>query len=300
MQRPAPQRTWGWKIAAYLFLAGVGAGAYATSAAAGLLGVAAGPPSWMGLVLGGPLVLVGMLFLIADLGVKNNALRAFANVRTSWMARGAWIISAFVALDAVQLSASLLHLPWPEIASIAMTGLAVATMFYTGFLLKACRPISFWSTLILPFLFLASASSTGVMMVVLGSIAYGSTAEALSLFSRTDVFLIFIESLVIFVYLARGRLLRTSQRSVQMWVRGPLAIGFWGGVVACGLLVPLAAESYQAATSLLSVGMLAGLAGGLLLRRIVLAAGVREPLMDSVSSPGLRSFTRSVEPEERV
>ena len=253
-----------------------------TSVAVGSFNASPSPASWIGVVLGGPLVLLGMVFLILDLGVKNNATRAFLNVRTSWMARGAWIISTFAVLDIAQLFFSLLHLPWPAGASLVAAGLAVATMFYTGFLLKACRPITFWSTMILPVLFLASASSTGVMLVVLGTVAYGSTTGSVAALSTADVFLILAESLVIVVFLLRGERLQTSRGSVQLWVRGRLAAGFWGGVVVCGLLVPLVAESYQAAAPLLATCMLLGLTGGLVLRRIVLAAGIRRPLIDSV------------------
>ena len=284
MQQPAPQKTWGWSIAAYLFLAGAGAGGYLTSFAAEISGTTARAASSVGVLLGGPLVLVGMAFLILDLGVKNNAWKAFANVRTSWMARGAWIISAFALLDAFQLSSSVFHFPWPVAAGALAAALALATMFYTGFLLKACRPISFWNTIILPVLFLISASSTGVMLVVLGSIAYGGTATSLSSLSRSVVYLILVEALIMVAFLGRGQMGRSSRGSVRMWTRGPLAALFWGGVVTCGLLVPMLSELYLPVPSLLSVGMLFGLAGGLLLRRIVLAAGVREPLIDPASA----------------
>lgn len=299
MQKSLPQRTWGWNIAAYLFLAGAGAGAYVAAFAAGVLEGSATVASWMGGVLSFPMVAGGMLFLIADLGVKNNALKAFARVKTSWMARGAWIISAFVVLDTIQLGALALRLPWPAAASLPAAILAVATMFYTGFLLKACRPISFWSTIILPTMFLASAASTGVMALVLGSLVYGGKPGSLAPLSRSDTFLILVESLVILVFLGRGLLLRGSRASVQMWITGRLAVAFWVGVVVCGLLTPLIAESYHLPPYLLSAAMLAGLTGGLLLRRLVLAAGIRESLLspDLLSGSGYLTGAARASPD---
>lgn len=268
-------------------MAGTGSGAYATSALAGFLGLAGPLAPAIGITLGAPLVFAGMLFLVTDLGVKKNAVRAFVNVRTSWMARGSWIVSIFTVLDAAQLAALVWHWGWPTALDAVTVVFAVATMFYTGFLLKACKGIPFWSTAILPLLFLVSASSTGAMAIVLSGVLYGGSVESFAAFSRADAILILIESLVIVAYLERSRRLRPSRASVQMWVKGRLAFGFWGGVVVCGLLVPLAIDAYPAGILAVSASMSLGLAGGLVLRKIVLAAGARDTLVSiSSSEPG--------------
>ncbi len=280
------QVTWSWKIAAYLFLAGTGSGAYAVSVLAASLGLVGPLAPAIGVALGAPLVFAGMLFLINDLGVKKNAVRAFINVRTSWMARGSWIISIFTILDAAQLASMLWRWEWPAALDAVTVVFAVVTMFYTGFLLKSCRAISFWSTIILPFLFLISASSTGAMAVVLGGVLYGSSVQSFSALSRADAVLILFEALVIAVYLARGRRVRPSRESVHMWINGRLAIGFWGGAVLCGLLIPLVADAYSGGILVVSVSMSLGLAGGLFLRKIILAAGARDSLVSfSPASP---------------
>lgn len=297
------QVVWSWKIAAYLFLAGTGSGAYATSAVAGYLGLATLEAPTIGVVLGAPLVFSGMLFLIADLGVRKNAIRAFVNVRTSWIARGSWIISIFTIIDAAQLAAILWHLEWPPALTAVAVALAIGAMFYTGFLLRACRAIPFWNTTILPLLFLVSASSTGAMAIVLGGIVYGGSVGAFSSFSKADAALILIESVMIIAYLERGRRIRPSRNSVQMWIRGRLAVGFWGGVVLCGLLVPLVVDSYPAGILAVSVSMSLGLAGGLVLRKIVLAAGSRDALVSfpaSGSGPFWGQVLSEAAPSEAV
>ncbi len=281
------QATWSWKIAAYLFLAGTGSGAYAVAELAGITRFADPSAEAVGAALGAPLVFGGMLFLIADLGAKKNAVRAFVNVRTSWMARGAWIISVFSVLDAAQLAGVLWHWDWPPAMGLVTVVFAVATMFYTGFLLRACRGIPFWSTALLPLLFLVSASSTGAMALVLADTFRGASLESLSSFSRADAVLILVEALVIVVYLERSRRSGPSRLSVELWMKGRLAPGFWVGVVACGLLVPLIMDAYPANVVAVTVSMSLGLAGGLVLRKIVLSAGTRDMLLGiSPSNPG--------------
>ena len=69
------QTKWRWIIAVYLFLAGLGAGAYLTGVVADFLG-----PDWtsvsrIGVALGLPCVLIGSVFLIfEDLFYIDNLL----------------------------------------------------------------------------------------------------------------------------------------------------------------------------------------------------------------------------------
>lgn len=95
------QQSWNWKIAAYLFLAGVGAGAALVGAVAHLLS-----PNFMrlmqtGLWLGIPLVVVGILFLMWDLGQPAKFTKALNKPGTSWIARGSWILAIFLILSVV-------------------------------------------------------------------------------------------------------------------------------------------------------------------------------------------------------
>ncbi len=175
-----PQGHWGWKIAAYLFLAGAGSGAYVTGSVADYLGREYATLSRIGIMLSAPLVFVGMLFLILDLGLKRNALHAFAHVRSSWISRGTWIISIFLVLSTLEIVTRFWPFEWLSTQrsfdlSLEMiaSGLAIATMVYSGLVLGASKPIAFWSTPLLPLLFFVSASSCGVMLVLLGGVVYG-------------------------------------------------------------------------------------------------------------------------------
>ena len=111
-----PQREWGWEIAIYLYLAGMGAGAYVIGSFLIWLGVSLAPSRALMLfgvpltltraaLLWGPiLVAIGAPFLVLDLGKKHKFFTACLNPRTSWVARGFIILSAFIVLGLIVLA----------------------------------------------------------------------------------------------------------------------------------------------------------------------------------------------------
>jgi polysulfide reductase chain C len=287
------QTKWSWLIAAYLFLAGVGGGAYITGVAADFVG----GEEWAGIArigvfLGFPLVLIGCMFLLADLGKPQNFWRAWMKPGTSWIARGTLIITIFMIL-------AFLHTVfwiWPfnsleaavgarHLIGVAGVVFAFATVIYTGILLGAARPIAFWSTAMLPLVFLVSALSTGLMAVILvGSVAEGAT-PLLTALEKADSIAIVLELFVLGFYLQGTHRVRESRASAQVVLTGSVAPLFWLGVVVLGLLAPLGFElvgifgaegSGAAVTAFL--GALCGILGGLFLRRVVLAGGIHAPL----------------------
>lgn len=293
------QAIWGWKIAAYLFLAGVGAGAYAAGIAIDLF-----TPEWVhaskvGVLLGAPLVAIGTLFLISDLGQPAKFYRAGLSPGTSWIARGVFILSVFILLGFIHIAAWIWPLNLLEDASGLRLALdvvngvfAVLTMIYTGILLGAVKPIPFWSTPILPLLFLASALSTGIMGLNLLLSAYGLTTEAaveesIIALAQADAILIAVELLILLFYLQASHATVTSRASASLLIGGELSSQFWGGVVVAGLLFPLGVELLDLAylggggppAALLMAVMVAvpGLLGGLLLRHLVVSGGVKTP-----------------------
>ncbi|MGQ9646279.1 MAG: NrfD/PsrC family molybdoenzyme membrane anchor subunit, partial [Thermodesulfobacteriota bacterium] len=92
-----PQQEWKEIIAIYLYLAGMGAGAYIIGTVLNWFVQPSRVLSIWGLpfdyakaaILWGPLlVAIGAPFLILDLGIKRRFLYACLNPRTSWVARG--------------------------------------------------------------------------------------------------------------------------------------------------------------------------------------------------------------------
>ena len=291
------QAVWGWKVAAYLFLAGVGAGAYAAGAVADFLGTGWETASRTGITLGPLLVLVSTVFLIADLGVPGGFLRAGARPRSSWISRGVLILTPFVIIGLINIF--LLFWPWhllqgAHTARLALEGVGIAlallTMVYTGLLLGAVRPILFWNNAMLPVLFLLSALSTGLMVIML-ALSVSPAASGFSLhaqlygLARADALILGFEAVVVFFYLQGCYASPASRPSAELLLTGSLAPIFWAGLVASGIAFPLVYElvalspaSKEVETALAMAASIFGLAGGLLLRYLIVAGGMRIPL----------------------
>lgn len=199
---------WEWLPAIYLFLGGLGAGAFLVAATFEFVGKRYefdfSPSTLVGATVPGPLVALGTVLLIFDLGAGLREpwriLYMFTHL-TSVMTWGVWILTFFIPLSfiygfleladvypriwqwvrnrawAKQIS-PLQRLPVRRTKRIVAgvgSVFAVGTALYTGVLLSAVGPsIPFWSTPILPFipvsmmplLFLVSAVSTGVGLTV--------------------------------------------------------------------------------------------------------------------------------------
>jgi len=294
------QTKWGWLIAIYLFLAGLGGGAYIAGVFADFMGLSSGI-SKIGVVLGFPCVFLGCIFLIADLGKPINFWRAFIKPKTSWIARGTIIITFFLIIDFLHIVLWI----WPFDVLTDFTGarhlinllgllFAFGTIIYTGLLLGASRPIAFWSTAMLPLLFLVSALSTGFMAVILGSSVMGVPKEGLGFLERIDIALIILEIFVVAFYLQGTHRVSESRASAKLVLSGSVAPLFWFGVAILGLLLPLVfdlvglyALSGSSSQIFILLASAFGIIGGLFLRQVVLKGGIHAPLKSGRFEYGL-------------
>ncbi|WP_302963182.1 NrfD/PsrC family molybdoenzyme membrane anchor subunit [uncultured Adlercreutzia sp.] len=201
---------WGWQPAAYLFLGGLGAGAFATAAVLFLhdrekARRALNMAMWAALGCLG----LGLLFLVTELVFPLRGVllwQSFSHF-TSWMTFGAWV--AFAAM-AVFFACAVLTCPQvqklvdgrrnatadqlkdggeaakslsdrvarPLYQSKAVTVLmavglvlALGVAAYTGMLLMSAPGVPLWNSPFLPCLFTVSALDTGVALVELLVIA---------------------------------------------------------------------------------------------------------------------------------
>lgn len=302
-----PQREWGWEIAIYLYLAGMGSGAYIIGFLLIWLGFSLAPSKSMVLfgvsftfsraaLLWGPvLVAIGAPFLILDLGKKQKFFTACLNPKSSWVARGFIILSTFIVLGLLILAVSIISPQtsgtlgtfWFTLEILSVL-LALATALYTGVLLKSMKYTPIWNTYLLPTLFLASALSTGSMVIVLSVMTYGLLASGADLLLplihsvvRVEQILILCEAAILAVYLwAVSQKGDQGKSSVHLLLFGDLKGLFWGGIVALGLFFPVILEFLYSLSLgnpiLLVLTGLVLLCGGFFLRWGVLAAGIKE------------------------
>jgi polysulfide reductase chain C len=302
---------WGWLVAIYLFLGGMGAGAFIMAAFMELSGERYKhkycPTSMVGAGVSGPLILIGTVLLIFDLG---------AGLREPWripymfahpssvMTWGIWILTLFLPICFLYGALEVMHvhpgiLAWlrkwlrflPEtlpyrrikrvVCSVGIV-LAVGTALYTGILLSVVRSVPLWNSPILPILFLVSAMSTGMGL----AFDLAATLAIPEIHRRTHwmplVHLIFIGlemallALLLGLALAQGG---EAAESARLILVGRSSVAFWVLVVGFGLLYPLLVHAYAFARH--SHGYISGILSGvgiviagLFVRYLIVAAAI--------------------------
>ena len=281
------QTEWRWLIAIYLFLGGVGSGAYVIAAINGLFGDGLELSTIIGLWISFPALAIGSAALLADLGSPFKAILSGMKPGTSWIARGAWIISLFMVVSFLHL----VLLRFTEAPSAGLiTGLsilgialAVGTMAYTGILLGSSKGIPFWRSGAVPVVFTVSALVTGHFTIMIGMALFGDGAtltEALRLMAAEAAVLVVVEVLAILFFLQQAFKHPDARESAERMMRKKL---FVLGYFVLGLGVPLVfmvalyfGKTGQSLICILGVsglGALLGLVGGLILRWAVLVCG---------------------------
>lgn len=282
---------WSGIIACYLFLGGLGGGAFATSAFLAWRHPEAVTMRKLGHWIAPIVVIVGLVLLMFDAKAGlHNPLR-FALLLTNFgsvMTWGVVILAAFVIVALVALIMDLKKRRVPMWLEIVGAVLGICVAIYTGCLLGVCKTFPLWNNALLPILFLVSAVSTGMAAVLLAGV-FKCPEE----FNRVGVLKKFhfcfpcIEML-----LAAALLFITATNStaglasVQALVCGKYAVVFWVLFVAVGLVIPTVLETKMLFFSpkefeesrkahMISAGSDIGvLVGGFVLRLLVLLAAL--------------------------
>ncbi|UCC62405.1 MAG: polysulfide reductase NrfD [Anaerolineae bacterium] len=279
------QTTWGWLPAIYLFLGGLGAGSFLVAALMEWTGEQYKrdfcPTALVGSTVGGPLLLLGTVLLIFDLGAGLREpwriFLMFTHFR-SVMTWGVWILSLFIPLCFLYGFLELMELyprvwrglfmrRFPPLRRLPLRKIkhwvagvgslfAVGTAIYTGVLLSAVGPsIPFWSTPIaswlripmLPVLFVVSAISTGMGLTIdlSATLALPSIHQMLKKLPAIHLALIGLEAVLIGVLLLvameQGG---AAAQSAVFIMTGSVSITFWVGVVLLGLVYPFVVHAY--------------------------------------------------------
>jgi len=241
--------------------------------------------TWVGV----PLVLLGVLFLVLDLGNQLWAWHLFVRfLPASPMSLGSWILFLWSILGMVLIAlwfaemfepteqptnvfariASWLRalVPATEVPSWISFALSILLVTYTGVLLSNTR-VPLWATVFLPVLFVVSAVFTGASAVrFILALAGRDVPEA---FGKASLVLAILQAPALVGFLV------TVPSGIL--ISGPLALWFWLGVVLIGLVAPFVLEllalKAKGTTSLALASTLCVLVGGLVLRAMVVIGG---------------------------
>jgi polysulfide reductase chain C len=302
---------WGWLVAIYLFLGGMGAGAFIIAALIELTGQRYRqkycPTTMTGAGVSGPLIVAGTVLLILDLGAGLQEPWRIPLMFTNFqsvMTWGIWILTLFIPIAFLYGIVEIMHvypgilgaarkwlrmlpetLPYRRIKRIICPVgivLAVATALYTGVLLSVVKAVPLWSTPILPALFLVSAISTGMGLCI-----DLSATLAVPRIHRGFKNLPLIHLVVIGLEIALLALLLVTAlnqggeaaESAKLILTGNGSVIFWLLVAGFGMLYPLMVHVYAYARH--SHGYLSGILSGvgiviagLFVRYLIVAAAI--------------------------
>ncbi|WP_418790453.1 NrfD/PsrC family molybdoenzyme membrane anchor subunit [Phosphitispora sp. TUW77] len=262
---------WPIILAIYLFIAGDGVAAFYS----GILANTFSKGKYeriakLGSYIGVPLILLGLLMLVIDLGrplsfwhfiLGENFLPIFR--LSSTMSLGTWLLTAFTIFGGgyalTWLAEEEFTQGWPILKYFAfkpklrkiLSYLALPFAFliacYTGILLASTAAPLWHSTPYLGLLFLMSATSAGLANIILVLAATKSDGCQIYTFAKTGAIVDMLEMLV-FVILMVG-LHSAAPESAALLLTGQFSTVFWVGIVTFGLLIPFIMDIYELASS---------------------------------------------------
>ena len=295
MNQAERQKSWGWMIILYIFLAGLGGGTFLFSFI--LLCISKYEAvARIGALVGPLVVLVASILLLFDLGSPVRAYRLFTTPKTlmsSWMTRGAWILTAFIILGlayALPAFSIFQWLPWNQASGwgqgigVVAGVLSLIVPIYPGLLLGVIKSIPLWNTSALPPIFFLSGLDTGIAVLVLISLFLPAAIDTAGfhLLGTIDIVLIILLMVALFAYIEIVRQAGTTATASVRLLKTPL---FIGGFITGGLIIPLVLIIISVSIpDIQSIRILDGIAGflillgALLLRFSVVTSGLRRPL----------------------
>lgn len=286
-----PQREWGEGRGLFLvighFVVGVAAGTW-------LFAILFSSPA--GLAAAFALAALGGLAHLAFLGRPGRFWKMAAQWRTSWISRGFFGLSVFLAGALLYLVPLFLPgAPWSRISALGQIGQAMALvgmlvlMVYMGFVYTASKSIPFWNSPLHPALYIAYALRGGAAALLvtcaLGAPATVSLDELLLVWAGVTAVVILLFALEIHGALTGGN--PAARRSVHELFAGRVAAYFYGGTLALGILVPawLAWTGLSGPLPLAAMALLglASAGGDFFIKYATIRAGIHLPVWTRVA-----------------
>jgi len=275
-----PERVWAEGRAFTLvlahFLSGAGAGAW-------LLGLVL--DIRLALALGLAFVVLGGLVHLGFLGHPERAWKMMMRPQSSWISRGLWAMVVFMPTAALYLAAA--YGAWDRGGAFAIVMLVFSLVgmagifLYKGFVYAVSRAVPLWHSPLLPVTYIAIGLKGGaaLALIALAFVSPDTTSTGAQTWwlaaTGAMVFLFILE-------LAMGSSDTTVRHSLGTLAKGRLAWVFFAGVVALGIVVPLALviASYPASIGVagLLIAGITSLIGDLSYKYCMNTAGTYVPL----------------------
>lgn len=151
-----------------------------------------------------------------------------------------------------------------------------------------CRSVPFWNSALLPLVFLFTGIADGFALIMAVSLT-GAQVDIMSADAGSRI-LLTINAIIIASYLWNATYTsKTARYSAMLLLRRNLALPFWVGVIALGIIIPLAisVSSYfagEASSPLLITAIALHTAGTFALKYCLLKAGIHHPILPATTS----------------
>ncbi|TBH21032.1 NrfD/PsrC family molybdoenzyme membrane anchor subunit [Thermus thermamylovorans] len=256
---------WPFWITLYFWLAGAGVGAFVLAAMMVRRGLLAPESLRKPALLAFAVLALGGAILTIDLGQPLRFANMFLGGTTHNLATGlssvTWVGAVLLLLAVPLLLLGLWRLAFLRRFYGLLAVLLLLLGLYPGVLLYGSMNKPFWSaTPLMPFIFLASVFATGAAALYLLGVRRESLTALALRFSLLTLLLLGLHLLWVYP---------VARASVNAALMGSLAWAFWGFVLL-GLALPMALLRRRGRLAL-APGLV--LAGGLLLRHVVLMSG---------------------------
>ena len=278
----APQKgvLWGWQVSGYLWTKSIAAGVVMVPLLAHLLKQVNVSPAieLTGLVIAFLFMALTGGLLVWDLDRPKRFLYVLLRPQwKSWLVRGAYIITAFMAvltIYTVMVWAGRAFILEPLVQGVLFL-LAAMTASYTAFLFAQAKGRDFWQSPMLPVHMLNHALIAGASTLALFARLGGESWQAY-------LQVVLIVTLLVNLLSSGFELLVShpttdSGRVAKSILRGRYRVVFWGGVIGLGTLAPLALLTGAPAAGLPVAGLLA-IIGVFLAQHISVRAPQQVPL----------------------
>lgn len=273
-----PQREWGDGRGILMvlghFLVGVAGGTWALASIQGEVA---------GLVVAYVLGCLGALMHLMFLGRPERALNMLRHVRTSWISRGFAGLALFLVGGGIYLMTLLGGGAWGLVgqASNFVAALGTITIVgYMGFCYTASKAIPFWHSPLHPAIYIAFAGRGGIAALLVIGAVKGAAPDSWLLESwiGVTVTVCLFFALEIHGSLSGGNI--AAKWAARDMITGRLALMFYAGTLATGLIVPVAlllGSATHTPVMMATVG-LASAAGDFFMKLSTVRAGVYLPL----------------------
>jgi formate-dependent nitrite reductase membrane component NrfD len=280
MVKYTPQREWieghGIMVAFAMFFGGVSGGLYLASLYF---------TSKLGMFIAWLLAMAAGMTDMAHLSKPMRFWRMLSRPGSSWITRGFILIWLFLGAAMIQLAITQ-WAPgnvWETVFKVIAGIMAFGVAIYSGFVIGYVGAVKIWNTGLVPILYVISGLTAGLAVVVLVSLN-GSAGTLLTiskfLLAGLVVYAIFV---AIYFWVATYSSESARDSAVRV-LKGAIAPAFWLGVVIIGIIVPVAliapfTLNQNVSTAGFAVAAVGAIIGGVMLRYVILKAGVYSPLL---------------------